>query len=189
MLRQTDLPAAYIPAQCFDLQSNKKLRYGILLACTLVAAVMVLYGNTLYPLRRYFRGSMDQIAYAFIGIILYMILHEMVHGLFMWGFGGQMASCRHHGLLCFARSEILFDKKHYYVICLSPIVIWGVILAILCGMSRHTDWFWTFYFIEIINISGACSDVFILKKLSSLPKDVMILDDGTAITIYKRNHR
>ena len=178
------LPVGYRRALQLDLQTDKKLRFNIALAASLICLFMGLYGNSISPIVRYFRGSFNQIAYAFLGIILYMILHELIHGFFMWVFGGEPARFGLSMPFTFARSQIYFNKFQYSIIALAPVLIWGLVLLGLCSHYLKTDWFWTFYFVQIVNLSGAASDIYVVFKFWNLPSKALIQDTGTAIAVY-----
>lgn len=180
------LPAHYDTLLQMDLENNRRLRREIGFSAVIIALIMGFYGNSLRPISRYCRSSLDQAAYVFIGVILYMVLHEVIHGIFMWAFSGQKA---HLGIRCglsYARSDMIFNRLQYTVIALAPIVIWGVILGVLCHRYIRTDWFWTFYLIEIINICGAASDVYVVFRFLKLPHDILVRDSGTSITVYAK---
>lgn len=178
------LPNGYRKALQLDLEANKSLRIKISAAAVLICLFMGIYGDSIQPIERYFRGSLNQVAYAFLGIILYMILHEMVHGLFMWIFGRSPARFGLSMPFTCARSEIYFSKLQYIIIALAPVVIWGLVLWALCRYNLKTDWFWTFYFIEMVNLSGAVSDIYVAFKFLDLSRDVLVRDEGPAINVY-----
>ena len=179
-----DLPLGYRQALQLDLQTNGKLRYGIALGATLICLFMVLLGNYIQPVRRYYRGQPEQAAYIFLGILLYMILHEMVHGIFMWIFSGEPAHFKISMPFACTRSDIYFHKPQYLIIALAPLLIWGIALGFACYFNLQNHWFWTFYIIEIVNMSGAASDLYVVWKFRKLPSEILIHDSGTAITLY-----
>ena len=184
MTPQMTLPAGYREKLNLDLQNDKKLNRHIFCFSVVIILTMGYYGNTVRPIARYFRGDFDQIAYMFLGTLLYMILHEMIHGIFMRLFSGVRAHLKTSGLLTLARSDVFFDRPRYLIIAMAPIVIWGIVLALLCRHFRYTEWFWTFYFIEIMNISGAAPDLYMMGRFMKLPSDMLVRDNGTVLTVY-----
>ena len=74
-------------------------------------------------------------------MIVYMVLHEWIHGLCIWYFSGRKANYGFTGLYAFAASEAYFPKKPYIIIALAPIVVWGVILTVL-GIILIVISFW-----------------------------------------------
>lgn len=62
-------------------------------------------------------------------------------------------------------------------------VIWGVVLMILnliCGI----EWFWVIYLIQIYNIAGSTGDMYVVQKISKMPKDVLVFDSGVSMEFY-----
>ena len=184
MTSYRDLPMGYRPALELNLQTDSRLRHGIAINTALIWLIMCLVGNYVQPVRKYLRGELDQAAYAFIGIILYMILHECIHGIFMWLFSGERAYLGIKPPFTYARSTNYFCKKQYLLIALAPTLLMTTLLAVLCQLSMDTQWFWTFYLVEIVNISGAVSDLYVVFRFWKLPPKVLIHDSGTAITLY-----
>lgn len=178
------LPDNYKESLELNLQTNKSLRYGIAVWAAIIWAIMIFNGNCIQPIKRFWSGDMHQVAYAFLGIILYMMLHEVVHGIFMHFFGGKKPKFGVDGPFTYASSPIYFKKFQYQIIALAPTLIWGTVLAVLCVTHQDTKWFWTFYLIEIVNITGAVSDLYVVFRFLILPRNVLIHDNGTAIIVY-----
>ena len=143
-------------------------------------------GNRVQPFRRYLRGDLHQIAYVFLGIILYMILHELVHGIFMFLFSREKAHYGVKGPFSYASSQIYFGKFEYQIIALAPSLLWGIVLTILCTMNKGTEWFWTFYLIQMVNITGAISDLYVVFRFLRLPRTTLVRDSGTSIIAYAK---
>ena len=181
------LPENYKESMELNLQKDRSLRCGIAVWAAIIWAIMIYHGNQVQPIRRFWSGEMHQVAYAFLGIILYMILHETVHGIFMFFFGGKRPKYGVEGPFTYASSSIYFRKFQYEIIALAPTLIWGTVLLILCKMNQQTQWFWTFYLLEIVNITGAVSDLYVVIKCLMLPKNVLIQDTGTAIIVYGKS--
>ena len=178
------LPADYRVRLQLNIQTNKNLKYGIPIWGVMILLIMGYHGNQIQPFSRYLRGNLHQIAYVFLGIILYMVLHELMHGIFMWIFGRERAHFGLKGPFSYARSDLYFGKLEYQIIALAPSLIWGIVLTILCTYFLHTDWFWTFYIIQIVNITGAVSDLYVVFRFLKLPATALVQDSGTSIVVY-----
>ena len=119
------------------------------------------------------------------GLVLYMVLHEWVHGITMKYFGTKKVKYGFTGLYAFAGSEDYYPKKPYITIALAPIVVWGIVLAVVNGLVPEA-WFWVVYFIQICNISGAAGDLYVTCKFSKMPGDILVRDYGVGMTVYSR---
>lgn len=120
-----------------------------------------------------------------VGIVVYMVLHELVHGITMKCFGTKKVKYGFTGLYAFAGSEDYYAKKPYITIALAPIVVWGIVLQILC-LLVPSGWFWVVYFIQVCNLSGAAGDLYVTWRFSKLPADILVKDTGVAMTVYLR---
>ena len=118
-------------------------------------------------------------------MILYMILHELVHGAAMKICGTKKVKYGFTGMYAFAGSEDYYDKKAYIFIALAPVVLWGIVLAVVNSFVS-TEWFWVVYLIQIINLSGAAGDLFVTVKFSCLPSDTLIQDRGVGMTVFSK---
>ena len=69
------------------------------------------------------------------------------------------------------------------MIALAPIVIWGIFLTVLLILVPQS-WFWAVYFIQLVNLSGAAGDLYVVWKFSGMRGDILIRDSGTDMTVY-----
>jgi hypothetical protein len=122
-----------------------------------------------------------------LGYIAYIVLHELVHGIFMKHFSGVKPKYGFTLMYAYAGSEAYFNKKSYIIIALAPVVIWGAVLGVLCAVLPQS-WFWVVYLIQIGNISGAAGDFYVTFKFLKLPKDILVNDTGVAMTVYTKNN-
>lgn len=118
-------------------------------------------------------------------MIVYMVLHELVHGVAMKLCGTKKVKYGFTGLYAFAGSEDYYAKKPYIFIALAPVVLWGVVLLIV-NLFVSVEWFWVVYILQVINLSGAAGDLFVTVKFSRFPKDVLIKDHGVGMTVYSK---
>ena len=117
--------------------------------------------------------------------MLYLVLHDLVHGIAMKLCGTRRVHYGFTGMYAFAGSDDYYDKSGYIMIALAPIVVWGVVLAVL-NLLVPTAWFWVVYLIQISNLSGAAGDLYVTVKFSRLPRDILVRDSGVAMTVYAR---
>jgi hypothetical protein len=118
-------------------------------------------------------------------LVVYMILHELVHGIAMKMCGTKKIKYGFTGMYAFAGSDDYYGKKPYILIALAPVVLWGVVLAVI-NPFVPADWFWVVYLIQISNISGAAGDLYVTVKFSKLPKDILVKDYGVGMRVYSQ---
>jgi hypothetical protein len=188
----THLPESYREIMHIDLQKNKKLAILVNAAACIIMVVMlipIIMINSfsaiaevvLSPSMRF----MLKVVLMVPAMILYMVLHELTHGIFMRKYSGVKPKYGFTGLYAFAGSTAYFNKKSYIIISLAPIVILGMVLAIL-QFTIPFEWFWFVYILQIVNISGAAGDIYVTYKMSKVPEDILVQDAGVSMTIYSQ---
>ncbi|MBE6585116.1 MAG: DUF3267 domain-containing protein [Ruminococcaceae bacterium] len=191
-----NLPENYREIEAIDLQNNKKqllwvngVAFVIMLAMVIPAAFLVpistIWGrgefqsitNTLMPLLK--------LGVTLAALVVYIILHELVHGICMKAIAKRKPTYGFTGLYAFTASDAYFGRAAYIFIALAPVVLWGVVLAVLLPFVP-ISWFWVVYFIQIQNISGAAGDIYVTCRLMKMPKDILVFDFGTAMKVYSK---
>lgn len=183
------LPEGYREIYSVNLQKDKKAALFVNIAALILMVIFVIIGILIVPISYTFDndGSIVTVWLKTIavlaGMIVYFILHELVHGITMKHYGAKKVKYGFTGLYAFAGCEEYFSKKPYIVIALAPIVVWGVVLAAICCFVPKS-WFWVVYFIQIMNLSGAAGDLYVTCKFSKFPKDILIKDTGVEMKVY-----
>lgn len=118
-------------------------------------------------------------------LVGYIPLHEITHGLFMHALSGVRPKYGLRLPYAYAGSGAYFDKASHAVVALAPVVIWGVALQILIA-ALPEGWFWLLWAVQISNVSGSAGDIYCVVRLARLPRDILIRDTGTRMTIYKK---
>lgn len=185
------LPEGYKEIFSVNLQKDKKIALFVNILALLIAAVfgvpMHFYipVTTLFDMQNGMKAYIIRFICLMVLIVVYMVLHELVHGITMKFFGTKKVKYGFTGLYAFAGSNDYYDKRSYIIIALAPIVVLGIILAFINAMVPH-DWFWVVYFIQLTNISGAAGDLYVSVKFSKFPKDILVNDTGLGMTVYSK---
>lgn len=183
------LPEDYGEIYSLNLQKDKRAAIIVNLLALAIAAVMAVSMNFFVPVTSVFDMSGGIVRYflrlaaLIVLMVLYMVLHELVHGIAMKLCGTKRVKYGFTGLYAFAGSEDYYDKKSYIFIALAPIVLWGTVLAAV-NFLVPTEWFWIVYMIQLINISGAAGDLFAAVKFSRMPKNILIQDSGVSMRVF-----
>ena len=192
-MNTTELPQGYAALCTIDLQKNKRLALGVNLGALGIAVLLFALGIAFEPFPVPADSAGDgsaallqallKLLAALCGIVLYLILHEAVHGIFMKGYGGLKPRFGLTLLYAYCGSDAYFDKKSYLVIGLAPVVIWGAVL-LAAGLLVPEGWFWTVYLIQIVNLSGAAGDFYVTYRMLRLPRDILVQDTGVSMTVF-----
>ena len=189
MKAYTELPRGYREIDSIDLQKNKKLSLLVNGVALLIVLLMVIPMHFVVPMTTLFDMSQGYGAYflrfgvLMAAIVVYMVLHELVHGITMKMCGTKKIKYGFTGVYAFAGSNDYYDKRSYIVIALAPIVVWGVVLLVL-NLLVPVQWFWIVYWVQVSNISGAAGDLYVTYRFSRLPQDILVQDYGVGMTVY-----
>lgn len=183
------LPAHYAPLDSVDLQKNKRLALLVNGLAFLIAVAMALPVAFFVPITALFDMESGYLPFFLrlgalaLGSLAYIILHELTHGVAMRLCGTKRVKYGFTGLYAFAGSDDYYGKGAYLFIALAPVVLFGVLLAVLAPIVP-TSWFWVVYLIQISNISGAAGDFYVTVRFLRLPKEILVKDEGTSMTVY-----
>ncbi len=185
----TSLPDGYTEYYSVDLQKDKKLSLLVNGIAILIAVLMVVPMLYVVPIAPLFDMQDGLVPYlirfgSLVALmVVYMVLHELVHGAAMRLCGTRKIKYGFTGMYAFAGSDDYYGKGAYIFIALSPVVLWGVVLAVINAFVPLA-WFWVVYFLQIINVSGAAGDLFVTVRFSRLPRDILIRDYGVGMTVF-----
>lgn len=188
-----NLPEGYREICTIDLQKNKKMALVVNLLAIVIAALLAIPMHYVVPISSLFsmENGMQSYMFRFVGmfvlLILYMVLHELVHGIAMKMCGTKKVKYGFTGIYAYATSNDFYDKKTYIFIALAPVVLWGIVLAVV-NMFVSLEWFWVVYLIQISNLSGAAGDLYVTVKFLRLPSDILIQDYGVGMTVFSKHH-
>ena len=185
------LPGDYVKAFQIDLKNNKKQFFTVYALSFLILAVFLIPVCFFVPFTALLTGLAEgdflpvmlRIAALAAGSLAYIVLHELVHGVFIRAFSGERAKYGFSLVFAFAYSDFYFAKRPYLIIALAPVILWGIVLAILTPVVP-LSWFWVVYIIQLSNLSGAAGDLYVTVRLWRLPHNALIKDTGTAMTVY-----
>ena len=184
-----NLPDGYREIYTIDLQKNKKMALVVNLVAVVIAVLLVVPMHFVVPVSSLFslengmQNYMLRFGALLVLTILYMVFHELVHGIAMKICGTKKVKYGFTGMYAFAGSNDYYDKKSYIFIALAPGVLWGIVLVVV-NLLVPIEWFWIVYLIQIINLSGAAGDLFVTVKFSRLPSDILIQDYGVGMRVF-----
>ena len=183
------LPDGFVEIYSIDLKKNKKAALLVNALAIIIGVALAIIGHFIVPITTLFSMDSGITMYMLrylvlvISLILYIILHELVHGIAMKICGTKKVKYGFTGLYAFAGSNDYYDKVSYIFIALAPIVVWGIILAVI-NIFVPAEWFWIVYFIQLSNLSGAAGDLYVTVKFSKMPRDILIFDYGVGMKVF-----
>ena len=180
-----NLPDGYREICSVDLKKDKKAAVYVNLLAIAIAVILVLPMNAVVPFYRSLVSQTDikDILIKYVVLLVLMVLYELVHGVAMRICGTKKVKYGFNGMYAFAGSDDYYDKTAYIFIALAPIVLWGVVLAVV-NILVPAEWFWVIYIIQVLNLSGAAGDLYVSVKFSRLPRDILVQDYGIGMVVY-----
>ena len=185
------LPEGYSEIFSLDLQKNKKANITVNLLAVIIGVLMIVPMHFYIPITELFSYEQGESLFLIrffallILSIVYIVLHEMVHGIAMKICGTKKVKYGFVGQYAFAGSEDYYNKKAYIFIALAPIIFWGIVLLIV-QLFVPAEWFWIIYLIQVFNISGAAGDLYVTVLFSRMPKDILIYDYGVGMSVFSK---
>ena len=191
MMAVEALPEGYREFYSVDLQKNKKVSLFVNLLAVIIAVLLAVPMHFFVPISSLFSMDNGLIAYfirfvsLMVLIVAYMVLHELTHGIAMKICGTKKVKYGFTGLYAFAGSNDYYGRKAYIFIALAPVVLWGVVIAII-NPFVSAEWFWVIYMLQIMNLSGAAGGLYVTVEFSGFPKDILIKDYGVGMTVFSK---
>jgi len=185
------LPEGYKEIYSIDLKKDKKAAVLVNAIAIMIAVLLCVPMHfyvpitTLFDMQDGLGAYIMRFAALLLLMVVYMVLHELVHGAAMKLCGTKKVKYGFTGLYAFAGSADYYGKKAYIFIALAPVVLWGIVLAVINAFVPET-WFWVVYLLQVINLSGAAGDLFVTVKFSRFAKDILVKDYGVGMTVYSK---
>lgn len=121
-----------------------------------------------------------------ISLILYIPLHEIVHGIVLKKYTDEKLSFGWKLVYAYCGSkEAVVNRKEYYAVALAPLLVFSVVFISLMVLNPSLSLVW--YVMEIMNVSGSVGDIYVSIKLrKEKSRDILITDSGTNMSFWSR---
>jgi hypothetical protein len=120
-----------------------------------------------------------------IALVLVMLIHELVHGLFYWWFAGQRPTFGIKGLGVYvaAPAEFYFPRNQYLVVGIAPLVLLTLVGLLLVTILPVVVVPILILFVAF-NAAGAAGDLLMVTRLLSYSPDTLMQDNGSGVIVY-----
>jgi hypothetical protein len=128
--------------------------------------------------------SIWRIIAVILSIILMLVFHELVHGIFFWLFTHERPKFALKAGYAFAAApEWYLPKFQYVMVGLSPFIIISLVSIVL---AWNTSPILSPYFILIatFNAAGSLGDLIVVGWVLRQPKTIFIKDEGDIFSSY-----
>lgn len=188
------LPDHYVLHETIDLRKNKKQFWTVNGINLLLAALCVLGGWFIVdPIAAlngvsedsFWLGKFLPLSVTIVGMIAYIILHELTHGVFLGAFTGMKPKFGFIGWAAYCGNEGYCTKGKYLVVALAPLVVWGIVFSVLTVFFHDNLWFWCIWALQTLNVSGAAGDLFVSYKIARCKREVLVQDTGMQMKVFR----
>jgi hypothetical protein len=119
-------------------------------------------------------------------IIGTLVLHELVHGVFMSKYGGKTsygAGIAYFILpYLYATTKTVFQRNQFIVISIAPLLSISLVgIGIMAAFPSIAHWIFIPF---VLNASGAVGDLWMIRNVLRYPKHVLLEDQKTGLIIY-----
>lgn len=185
------LPEGWELYEKIDLTRDRKIQKILLvwtIAMIVCMTVPMLFFHPLSAIAELSAGELAKaLAAMLISMVVYILLHEGVHGIFIQLFTGEKPS---FGMelkkgVFYAGSDRYFRKTPYIIIALAPLAVWTLVIGMLLG-DIEEKYFWFLYAVQIFNVTGAAGDIYVAYRAATMPSGILIRDFGAEMDFYLR---
>ena len=187
------LPAGYI--QSIQINLKKDMRLAILLNI----GAFIIFIPMFYLLSRFIALVRPDITnfsvtitigkvFGAIGlVVLVLIIHEIIHGLFFWIFSHGRPVFALRPLYAYAGAPTwFFPKRQYAITALGPLIIIGAV-GLLLLLLAPISWMLMIALLVALNTSGAIGDIFVFFRLLKCSQTSFANDTGEVVTFFERS--
>ena len=124
-----------------------------------------------------------------VALVLVLLIHELVHGLFFWWFAGQRPTLGIKGLGVYvaAPAEVRFPRNQYLVVGIAPLLLLtlaGLLLVTIVPVVAVP----ILTLFVAFNAAGAAGDLLMVARLLSHSPDTLMQDDRSGVIVYGPEH-
>lgn len=117
-------------------------------------------------------------------IVLMLVVHEAVHGVFFWIFTRERPRFGFHGLYAYAAApDWYLPRAKYLVVGLAPLVLISVFGVLVMPVTPLVA-FPALLTLLVLNAAGAIGDIYVTLRLLFGPEDVLVNDHGDQFAVY-----
>ena len=119
-------------------------------------------------------------------VVLVLIIHEIIHGLFFWIFSHGRPVFALRPLYAYAGAPTwFFPKRQYAITALGPLIIIGAV-GLLLLLLAPISWMPMIALLVALNTGGAIGDVFVFFRLLKCSPTSFANDTGEVVTFFER---
>lgn len=181
-------PAGYELVHVVDLKNNHSLFNILSFLGSLIFIVSIGMGLLFFPEGDLHTINLGLLLSIFLGLGLYVILHETIHVVMMKVFSKEKITVGFNWRHAFAgMKQGYFTRTQYAMIALAPsIILGGLLLAAILYFYQDVAAYTFVLFIVSQNFAGSTGDFYVVYVLSQLKENILINDDGLTMSYFQK---
>ncbi len=194
VIRSTQaLPESYKATWKLDMRERKNLLIANLAALAILFIITPLifaFASSVRPNESYrfsltgVSGLLD-IFVLVIVLALMLLVHEGIHGIFIWIFTGTRPKFALKVYYAYAAAPGWYLAKWpYFITAIAPLVVITA-LGLIAMTFVPLSWVFAMMLLVIFNASGAVGDAWVALALLKRKPSVFAQDDGDVVTFYE----
>lgn len=181
MINNFELPESYKEYLYIDFNEKKYLISFNIFVIIVTLSIFYMFKIDQCPL-----FSLKSGIVLIIGMFTMIIIHELIHGLFIHIFSKKRASYKMSFFYASAgAADRYFDKIEYIIIALAPVVILSIIYLSLINILS-IEYYNALLLIFAISFGSAIGDFYISSLTLFQPKDIIVNDEGEKMHFYTK---
>lgn len=180
------LAKGYRLLESLDFVKNRKQMTSVLSLSLFLTALMIAIGLMTMPIKitwQFMTGNFWTFPALLAMHLVYIPLHELVHGLWMRVFSREKIRYGFQGCYAYAGSNAFFSVAQHNIIAVAPLITWGIALAALERVLPEA-WFWILFSVQIVNVSGSAGDLYCVFRTLRYPRGTRIQDTGVRMRVF-----
>jgi hypothetical protein len=198
MYAVSHLPAGYQEAGIIDIKKDRRLLIFFNIAALVL---LVIAGMLFFRAAAWLRpqnaslsslelkiSSIPDVAIILAWIlgltVLYVVIHELIHGLFFWLFtGGKPVFAFRWNYAYAAAPDWFIHRNPFLVTTLAPLVLISAVGLLVMAVGLES-WLLATWFVITMNAAGAVGDLLVAVWLLFKPASALVQDRGDALTLF-----
>lgn len=187
-----NVPVNYVHQKTLDLSNHKLLLILNIFAIGMLFPVIYIFVNIVKKIRPEFTKistltttlSPVNIFSIILVVLIAILIHELIHGVFFWLFTGERPHFAFKILYAYAAApEWYIPKTKFIIIGISPVILISC-CVILLSMLFPPILVLHLLIAGVFNFVGSTGDIFVIAWLLLLPKDSLVNDLGDSFRVY-----
>jgi hypothetical protein len=128
--------------------------------------------------------ALPDLLFVMIGFVVFIVLHELIHGVFFWIYSRSRPRFGLRGGYAYAAAPgWFFPRRQYLVIALAPLVLLSILGMVFVAVAPIGALYATLFGM-VANAAGAVGDMWIAFKVIRERRNIVVEDLGDGVNFF-----